>query len=261
VVLGFSGGSIFTLVELLVVIAIIAILASMLLPALSSVRAKAQGVACAGNIRSINLAVGMYINDFSDNIPQAYNGGMQASWHQVTYLYIGTGATNVVLSQAQVNARKMVCQTATANHRAYQDAWNTGKLYNAGLAYTCYGLNQYAGGWCGTFYSNAAKAMDADYHARFIRIAQPGMMLMIGETSAGFDGYGYAFGYQGFTNAGSGTNRLASNLEWLHSQSANYGFADGHSEQLTFPRIRLEIQANYSIATKRLASNFDNMTY
>ncbi len=79
----------FTLIELLVVIAIIAILASLLLPALRGARETARRIGCVSNLRQIGLASHLYASDYGTFPPTGY--GHPRIWENLSNYEIGSG--------------------------------------------------------------------------------------------------------------------------------------------------------------------------
>lgn len=84
----------FTLIELLAVIAIIGLLASLLLPVLSSATEKGRRTDCLNNLRQVNLAIRLYAEDDADllpvlPIPNPYPNGIGAYYKQLVKGYLG----------------------------------------------------------------------------------------------------------------------------------------------------------------------------
>lgn len=212
----------FTIIELLVVIAIIAILASMLLPALNQARSKAHAVKCLGNHKQLGSALLMYTGEYDSWLPTAtkdgsspaywklqlapYTGRSQAKWDDMVKDLKGFGQPSIFgcPNWAGVPAAKAGWQTGEPG--IYSGlGWNRWISYNPTLTG-----------------SGGDRAQKLTYFKRL-----PTETALIGDVPDGtVHVSNYQDNYLTIARAGDGVpTRIASR----HSNGGNYLWADGHA--------------------------------
>jgi prepilin-type N-terminal cleavage/methylation domain-containing protein/prepilin-type processing-associated H-X9-DG protein len=253
-----KGGTAFTLIELLVVIAIIAILAAMLLPALSKAKATAQRIKCTNGMRQIGLGFVMFASDHNDRYPPAcvdQDDTDQLTWDSWINSYIGGHAPQSALQGAatppQYCLPVLLCPADTiqatvswANYASrrtycmvsYGPNWGDGWWIDASQGYKFPSPNPRFGvgiSWLGTLDWDApgCKTTEVkDTSGSIMLVEQPGQQNLCGQAWPSFSvapvGTGNALcqtDTQGNVNGNYGSSAYG-----YHNGRFNYLFYDNH---------------------------------